>query len=123
MTALCRDLWRLVRSWWNHDRIRCRPDEGGLLGLQPGDLLAVGETTFEVVARSVEEHLAGRVLRLTCRGESAVVEIEMTATARDALPRIEWIEAGTRRAISPEAIEVWPRGDRPRFVRQRIRPV
>ena len=89
---ILRDLWRLIRSWWQVDRIRISPSEGRLWRLDPPCVVFVDGTPVEVLrklpttqdaSRVVEYEClcAGREARLAVNGDSARSSLQIVDRA------------------------------------------
>jgi hypothetical protein len=109
MTQLVRRFVQIARTWWRQDRIRISPREGGLLNIQPGDLLSIGETQAEVQARSVLPDINGLTLCLDCCTASGLARLSINVTANGKPSALIWEEAHRRENVAEHDLEIWCR--------------
>ena len=105
-----RDAWRLLRSWWQVDRIRVPPSEGIFLRLRCGALLRVQQQWFEVVRRTVATGGEGSWVEYECAGQGQVARLRAQPLASGQPRALYWSANGEIRLLDPTEIEVFERG-------------
>jgi hypothetical protein len=102
-------LARLVRSWWQVDRIRVSPSEGCWLRLKCGWLMRVDEEWFEVTSRSVSAGPDSSWVAYECAGRGQVAWLRAQPLASGQPRALYWHSGGEVRLLDPAEIEVFER--------------
>ena len=100
-----RELVRVFHSWWRTDRIRVSRDEGRLLRLDPGAVIALEGCRLLITRRTTDRRDGHRVL-YDCRGETEDSTLEVALDAAGNRPSITWNEDFRRRDVAPAEIEI-----------------
>ena len=106
MRELVTDLWRLVQSWWNVDRIRVSPREGRLLRLQPPCILLVEGCPVEVLSRILGQSTRGLTIAYECRSAAGACRLTVQP-AGNSTPEVTWFASGVERLIAEHEVEVF----------------
>lgn len=99
-------LVRLIRDWWQVDRVRISPREGRLLRLQPGDLLRLEGMTVTVIARRVDPDASG--VRYRCEGAGFGGELWVGLDAGRQADEVVWSRQGCQQRLPAVEVEVYP---------------
>jgi hypothetical protein len=103
MLRLLRSVLDLILTWWNVDRIRVSPREGGLLRLVPGSIVCVAGTPLEITGRVVHGTSQGDWLQYRCSSTQADGDLWIST-----IPvRIHWCQNGHECELTPDEIELW----------------
>jgi hypothetical protein len=102
-----RSLGRLMRSWWEADRIRILPSEGRWLRLLPGDLVEHDGKYWEIVDRAVRESPSESLVAYRCVAGSRMRRLLVAPGTFDEL---EWEEEGVSRPVHAAELTLWPKG-------------
>lgn len=97
-------LVRLIRDWWQVDRVRISPREGRLLRLQPGDLLQLEGMTVTIIA--VDPDASG--VRYRCEGAGFSGELWVGLDAGRQADEVVWSRQGCQQRLPAVEVEVYP---------------
>jgi hypothetical protein len=99
-------LARLIRDWWQVDRVRISPREGCLLRLQPGDVLQLEGLTVTVIAREIDPDESG--VRYRCEGAGSTGELRVALDAGRQADEVVWVRENCRQHLPAVEVEVFP---------------
>jgi hypothetical protein len=102
-------LARLIRSWWQVDRIRVSPSEGCWLRLRCGALLKIDDEWFEVTGRSVTAGMDGSWVVYECVGRGQVARLRAQPLASGQPRALYWHTGEEVRLLDAGEIEVFER--------------
>lgn len=91
---------RLLKSWWQVDRIRISPREGLLLRLRPGSLISVDGQPVEIVNRTVRQLADGPLVVYGCRSPDGPGQLCVSPGESRLASHIRWTVHGRDRALS-----------------------
>jgi hypothetical protein len=107
ITRLLRDVFRLIASWWQVDRVRVSPHEGRLLRLEPPCVMVVESRPAEVLARTVGRTAAGPFVVYDCRSATGPCQLRVVPLGEGYVSRVSWIEDGRERELAADDVEVF----------------
>lgn len=97
---------RLLRSWWQVDRIRASPREGRLLRLRPPCILVIDGRVVEVVARTLAHDDDCVTVSYDCR-QGQDVGCLTIRLAGGLTSNVVWTAAGVERRLPADDVEVF----------------
>lgn len=97
---------KLIRSWWDVDRIRISPHEGKLWRLQPGNILNIAGEEVEVVSRHVLLQGEG-TLELLCRTRTGQAKLQVSSSPSASSPQVWWETESGRSRLHVAEVRIW----------------
>ncbi len=107
ISRLLRDVFRLIASWWQVDRVRVSPDEGRLLRLEPPCVVVIESRPAEVLARTVGRTAAGPFVVYDCRSATGPYQLRVVPLGDGQVSCVCWIENGRERELAADDVEVF----------------
>jgi hypothetical protein len=106
VVGVAREFWRLVRQWWQVDRIRVSPRQGRLLRIEPPAIIRVDAMIAQVLSRSTGCNGAGPYVAYECRTERGRAQLRICPVGL-ACQQVSWVEEGQAREVTEDAIEIY----------------
>lgn len=104
----CLSRWfRLLRSWWQVDRVRVSPREGRLLRLSPPCIVRIMGRYAQVHHRRMGETHTGPYVCYECTVDDEPAQLWVMPSGEQYVQVIHWNHAGKRVHLHAEEIEVF----------------
>ena len=97
----------LLHSWWQVDRIRVSPREGGLLRLRPPCLIQLCSQSVEVQRRRVDRDSEEPCIVYDCLGPFGPGELRVRPVGVREGPQLRWIGNWGEQVLSADDIQLW----------------
>jgi len=104
---MLRDLYKLLRSWWQVDRVRISPAEGRLLRLIPPCIISVNGRSVEVLRRSVDRKTSEPIVQYDGLCEGRTVQLIVTPRGKGRTTSVVWFENGRARELCEFEVETY----------------
>jgi hypothetical protein len=105
--SLLAALGKLLRSWWEVDRIRVSRRTGSLLRIHPPCLISIDDRIIEVTSRMVSQSPLGPAVRYVCRTPHGLAELCVIPPVAGGKTHIVWEEAGREQTLVEDEVQVW----------------
>ena len=100
-------VFRLLRSWWQADRVRISPSEGRLLSLPVPCILRIGGRYVQVRRRCTGMNADGPYVLYECIADTQPAQLIVSPCPAPRLQVVQWRCEGVGQALDPDDIEVF----------------
>jgi len=104
---LLRDVFALIRSWWQVDRVRISPAEGRLLRLIPPCIICVNGRPVEVLRRSVSHETFGPIVQYDCLCQGQAAQLLVATNEKGRTSSVVWFENGQVRDLTEADVDAY----------------
>ncbi len=98
---------RLLRSWWQADRVRISPREGRLLRLEPPCIVRIGGRYAQVLHRRTGQTPEGPYVCYECEVDDQPAQLWVEPVGQAYMQRVRWSLAGVDASLLAEEVEVF----------------
>lgn len=106
-------LARLIRAWWNVDRIRVPASQGEWLRIEPGAIIERDGIFFDVIEVAGTGSSLEPLVEVRCAAGDRSVRLLVATGPLPDQPILTWEEAETSEAIHHALLTLWPSRRKP----------
>jgi len=97
---------RLIRKWWDMDRVRVSSLEAELWKIQPGSLLTIRGEDMEVLSRTVHSRPVPEVV-FECRGANCSTRLKIRSFPERPFLKLYWGSGDSQTELQATDVQIW----------------